>query len=47
MIDDELARRNAGADPASSAMKKESVRLYEVEENQEMQEQIRDIHNQL
>lgn len=47
MIDAEFARQNAETDFEGSAVHRESVRLYEVEENQEMQEQIKDIQNQL
>lgn len=47
MIDAEFARQNAETDFGGSAVHRESVRLYEVEENQEMQEQIKDIQNQL
>lgn len=47
MIDVEYARQNMEINPDNAILQKESVKLYEVEENQEMQERIKDIQNQL
>lgn len=46
MIDAEFARQNAAMDFDNTAVRKESISLYEVEEDQEMQKQINDIRKQ-